>query len=273
VDLSFRRADLGFGGENDPAAARSGKQRALRLDDLAATCKAMVREQLKPRLELSFAAALQMAPSAQTWELALDPDDTEGQTLVFHYPRQVAQVGQAIPAYLHPQVRLETGARGEDWPAEDKEIVPYAAETHRELFGEPSCNVHVLAAIRTFCEKLTVLHACHHFPASRALRNRQSRHYYDVAKLHEAGIGQKALQYPGLLRAVAAHQCAFFRTGWAKYEEAVPGTLRLVPPESRREELEQDYEKMKEMVFGEPPTFAHILEVLAEFERTVNAGS
>src|SRR5205823_9226493 len=36
VDISFQRADLGFGGENDPAAARSGKQRAQRLDDLAA---------------------------------------------------------------------------------------------------------------------------------------------------------------------------------------------------------------------------------------------
>src|SRR5947209_767587 len=87
VDLSFQRADLGFGGENDPAAASSGKQRTRRLDELAAACNAMVRGQLRPRLEAAFAAALQTAPGPETWQLALDADDADGQTLVFHYPR------------------------------------------------------------------------------------------------------------------------------------------------------------------------------------------
>jgi hypothetical protein len=273
VDLSFQRADLGFGGENDPAAARSGKQRSQRLDDLAAACKAMVRDQLRPRLEESFAAALQTAPSPDTWQLALDMDDPDGQTLVFHYPGANSQTTQAIPAYLRPQVRLETGARGDHWPAEDREIASYAAETHREYFRVPSCRVHVLAASRTFCEKLTVLHAWHHASVARPLRARLSRHYYDVARLYETGIGTAALQEPDLLCLVAAHQAAFFRAGWAKYEEAVPGTLRLVPPEGRREELEQDYEMMKEMIFGDPPSFAHILEVVAEIERVANLPS
>jgi hypothetical protein len=129
----------------------------------------------------------------------------------------------------------------------------------------------VLAATRTFCEKLTVLHACHHAPADKPLRPRQSRHYYDVAKLFEAGIGKASLQEPELLRAVAKHQTAFFRSGWAKYEEAVPGTLRLIPPDFRRAELERDYDMMKEMIFGEPPPFAHILDVLAEVERLANS--
>jgi hypothetical protein len=273
VDVSFQRADLGFGGQNDPAAATSRKQREQRLDDLAAACRAMVHDQLRPRLEASFTAALQTMPSPETWQLAIDTDDPDGQTLVFHYPGANTQASQAIPAYLRPQVRLETGARGDHWPAEDKEIVSYAAGTHPQFFRKPSCRVHVLAAPRTFCEKLTVLHACHHSPAARPLRSRQSRHYYDVARLYETGIGKAALHEPQLLRLVAAHQAAFFRTGWARYEEAVPGTLRLIPPDGRREELERDYEMMKEMIFGEPPSFAHILEVVAEIERAANSAS
>jgi hypothetical protein len=158
-------------------------------------------------------------------------------------------------------------------PAEDREILPYAAEVHPEYFRAPSCRVHVLAASRTFCEKLTVLHACHHAPVSRPLRARQSRHYYGVARLYEAGIGKAALQEPDLLRVVAAHQAAFFRTGWAKYEEAVPGTLRLLPPDSRLAELEQDYEMMKEMIFGDPSSFARILEIVTEIERVANSAS
>lgn len=273
VDLSFRREDLGFGGENDPAAAQSGKQRVKRLEQLAEACNVMVRERFRPRLEESFSAALGTPASGETWDLGFDPDDAEGQTVVFHYPRRIARGGEAIPAYLRPQVRLETGARGEHWPAEEKGILPYAAETHREMFRDPGCMVHVLAAERTFCEKLTVLHACHHCPASKSLRGRQSRHYYDVARLYEVGIGKKALESAELLRAVSAHQAAFFRAAWANYEGAVPGTLRLVPPATRMAELEEDYEKMKEMIFGEPPAFAHILEVLVEIERSANAVS
>ena len=30
---------------------------------------------------------------------------------------------------------------------------------------------------------------------------------------------------------------------------------------------------MKEMIFGEPPSFAHILEVVAEIERAANSAS
>jgi hypothetical protein len=43
-----------------------------------------------------------------------------------------------------------------------------------------------------------------------------------------------------------------------------------VPPDERLSELEQDYRKMQEMIFGEPPSFEHLVEVLREIERQVN---
>jgi hypothetical protein len=73
-----------------------------------------------------------------------------------------------------------------------------------------------------------------------------------------------------LLLKVARHKEVFFPAAWARYADARPGTLRLVPPEVRLPELEQDYRKMNEMIFGEPPTFRHLLEVLREIESQVN---
>lgn len=35
--------------------------------------------------------------------------------------------------------------------------------------------------------------------------------------------------------------------------------------------LDDDYGKMREMIFGEVPPFGHILEVLGELERGINA--
>jgi hypothetical protein len=102
-------------------------------------------------------------------------------------------------------------------------------------------------------------------------KERQSRHFYDVVRLYEAGIGKRALADLKLLATVAAHQAVFFRSAWAKYEEAIPGSLRLVPPAHRRKEIEQDYRKMQEMLFGEQPSLDHLFGVLAEIERAVNA--
>ena len=49
--------------------------------------------------------------------------------------------------------------------------------------------------------------------------------------------------------------CRFFPAAWARYADAKPGTLRIVPPDARLPELEQDYRKMQEMIYGEPPAF------------------
>lgn len=47
----------------------------------------------------------------------------------------------------------------------------------------------------------------------------------------------------------------FYPRVWAKYQEAVPGTLKLVPPEYRFSALAADYEAMKDMLYGDVPSF------------------
>lgn len=272
VDLSFNRTALGFVGEKDPAQAPSKKKREGRLDDLRLACQTMIREQFAPKLVAAFTAALKTAPDADTWELTADPEDPDGQTLLFRYPKGLPQPTD-LPPYLRPVVRLEMGARGEQWPAVTADITPYAAEALPTLglWKKPASGVRALAAERTFWEKATLLHKWHHCPATRPLPDKQSRHYYDVVKLFQLDIGTKALGDLDLLRKVTAHQQVFFHTSWAKFEEAVPGTLRLVPPESRMKEIERDYEEMRrEMIFGDAPDLREVVTVLAEIESRVN---
>jgi len=106
---------------------------------------------------------------------------------------------------------------------------------------------------------------------NKTLSDRQSRHYYDVVRLYQRGIGQRALQDLELLKAVSRHKMVFFARAWAKFDEAIPGTLRLVPPVSRIPELERDYQYMREeMIFGDAPALGDILDLLREIERQVN---
>lgn len=273
VDLSFDRVALGYGGENDPTKAPSKKKREGKLDELRLACQEMIRDKFAPALVAVFSERLKAEPGAGTWELTNDPSDPDGQTLLFRFPKGLDQVAD-LPAYVRPIIRLEMGARGEQWPAVSADIRPYAAEAlpTLRLWKDPKSGVKVLSAERTFWEKATLLHKWHHCPATRSLPDKQSRHYYDVVKLYRLGVGTRAVEDLDLLRKVTAHQQVFFHTPWAKFEEAIPGTLRLVPPETRRKELAKDYDEMRrEMIFGDAPTLEELLTVLEEIENRVNA--
>ena len=271
VDLSFNREDLGFGGEHDPAQAGSRKKQQAQVESLVAATSEMIQTTLLPRLFSAFEAELK-SPPGESWQLELDSDDEDQQTILFHYPQSSQQRADDTLAYLRPNVRLEMGARGEHWPVVDGMVRPYAADDVPNVFQNPDCTVRAAAAERTFWEKATILHMWHHASSEKKLRDRQSRHYYDVVRLYEQQVGVNALNDLDLLRAVAKHKAVFFSRAWARFEEAVPGTLRLVPPESRIAELEQDYTRMRdEMIFGDAPTLAHLLEVLTEIENRVNS--
>lgn len=267
VDLAFDRADLGFGGDDDPAAASSRKKRQLAVKALAAKCEELVHGPLLERLTEHCANSLDGV--ADEW--SLEPDAEDPLTLNFVYPQKPADAAES--PYVRPMVRLEFGARSDHWPAEAAEVSPYLADEFGDRVSDPMCTVNVLAGARTFWEKATILHQWYHAPEDKPFPDRQSRHYYDVARLADHQICEDALNDTSLLGAVAAHKQVFFESAWPKYELARPGTLRLVPNPARMAILEADYDKMREMIFGEPPSMTHIIETLESLETRINGAS
>jgi len=70
---------------------------------------------------------------------------------------------------------------------------------------------------------------------------------------------------------VRRHDILFWTAKWASYETARPGTLRLIPLESRQKELKGDYQLLiKEMVFSSAPTFEETMGTLRLFEDNIN---
>ena len=67
-----------------------------------------------------------------------------------------------------------------------------------------------------------------------------------------------------------AFKTRFYPCGWANYEQARPGTFKLGPDEPHRLELEKDYDGMRVMIFGEVPSFASIIETVAQLEEEIN---
>ena len=195
---------------------------------------------------------------------------TDPQTAIFTYPR--SEPGSRIPKAIRPAVRLEMGARSDDWPAEYREIQPYAAEAFPAAFEiAATCHVPVLDAKRTFWEKATILHAEFHRPMGSAGTDGLSRHYYDVYQLSQRDIGRKALDRMDLLERVVAHKRLFFASAWAHYETATPGGFHLIPIDERMPALQADYARMREMIFGDAPAWEQIVRGLRELEDRMNA--
>ena len=263
IDLSFDRTDLGYTGERDPEREGLTRKAASKLiDALGADVEKHIADTLLPALRSAIAAHLG-EPAVGGWKLEIDGVDS--QTVNFHYPTALSEVDYAGMAYITPRVKLEFGARGDPWPTEQRRIQPYAADEFPSFFEEPSSTVTVLSARRTFWEKVTALHAESHRPPEAATPQYFSRHYYDVAMLLDTEEGRAASTDFDLLEQVAKHKAVFFRSSWASYDSARPGTLKLVPPETKLRELRADYRAMAPMMFDEKPLAFD--EVIARIQR------
>jgi len=73
-----------------------------------------------------------------------------------------------------------------------------------------------------------------------------------------------------LLEQVVAHKQHFFREAAAHYELAKKGTLRLAPSHQLQGALRKDYEKMREMYFGQEPDFDAVTSDIRELEKAFN---
>ncbi len=265
IDIVVDKNLLGFAGDASPDKAPSGKQRRRRLDALMAACRAWVQAMLRPTLERNFAQRL---GKSEAWSLIVDPDADDGQCLLFRYP---AAFPTTEAGYVRPVVKIELGARSDDWPSESRTIRPYVAEVFPEAIPDATVEVNTLSAERTFWEKAMLLHEETFRPADKPRKERMARHYYDVWRLITRGVADRAAADRALFDRVAEHREIFFRLSWVDYTTLRPGSLRLAPPAHHRDAWQRDYEEMAEpMFYGERPGFDEILRIVGDFERRYN---
>lgn len=265
IDLVIDKTWLGIGEGNDPESATTISQRKKRLTDLRHTTRERVAGSLRPALQMAFEAGL---PKGLTWSLELDPTVRDQQTLLFTYPRLAA----GSSGYLGAQVKIELGARGDITPARTCSVRSLVAEALPTLFADPEVMLRVLEPERTFLEKVALLHEeTFRDPAKGQRPTKLARHYYDVAKLIQAGVGQRALADGPLFDRVVAHRRVYFEQPGVDYDLMAQRRLRLVPDDSQMEVWGRDYEAMRgEMFYGTPPAWSEVIQVVRAWEQAFN---
>ena len=167
-------------------------------------------------------------------------------------------------------VRLEIGALAAWTPTTQSEIISYAAQQYGRIFQNPSTSVLTVMPERTFWEKVTILHK-EAFRTNGNFPARYSRHYYDLFCMDASPVKAAAFRNLDLLARVVTFKDRFYPAGNAHHDLAKPGTMRLLPPEDCLPVLRDDYAHMRNMLFGEIPSFEEIMTCIARLEKEINS--
>jgi hypothetical protein len=149
-------------------------------------------------------------------------------------------------------------------------IVPYVAEILPARLNQMDAEIRVLNIERTFWEKATILHKYAHYPDTKEVPERQSRHFFDFYCLLNSDGKAKALANVDLLEKVAAHKNIYFKAAWANYLTAKKGSLKLIPEEKVMKAMEADYKAMSEMFAGVVPSWDEIISGIEKFQKEFN---
>jgi len=192
----------------------------------------------------------------------LEMDENDELTVLFTYPAIYND------KYIIPRIRLEIGALAARLPIEEKAVTPYVEDYLKDSISGYEFKVNVISAVRTLFEKMTILHG----EANRISNHpiRYARHYYDVYKMVNTPLLNEALANIELLKDVVEFKMKFYRSPRSKYEEILEGNLKLVPSDNTISIFEKDYEEMKQMFFGEIPTFQDVIQKLKTTEIIIN---
>ena len=177
--------------------------------------------------------------------------------------------------YAAPTIQLEFGARA---TGEPHQVHSIACDIAPLIDGVefPVARPLVMAAQRTFWEKATAAHV--YCLQGRLRGERYARHWYDLAALARSVHYENSVSDRALALAVARHKSVFFAEKDAAgnridYNQAVTGTLQLVPAGEPLKALERDYSAMLEdgLLSGVQPSFAELMELCRAIEQRLHS--
>lgn len=256
IDLSLNMDYLGF---PEPKKTEGSNALKRRLKALSVSADNVVENILLPNLSTSLSLI------HDDFEVKIDP--ASSQNILITYPLSLSETDYINCDYVLPRVLLETGGRSGFDPHENHKLYPMAMQAWQH--AHDSFDVSVLHISRTFFEKITLLHELNSW-GEGGLRERQSRHIYDIHMIHQHH--PEIVNNLDLLEVVRVHKEKYFKRPKARWELAIPGTLDLVPKDAVYKGLQDDWNKMDAMFPDQkvPFTFTQLIASIQQISNKIN---
>jgi hypothetical protein len=156
-------------------------------------------------------------------------------------------------------------------PSHKTVVTSFAAEKYPTLFGQSGTEVLTIDVERTFWEKTTILHKIANFPEGKVLPLRYARHLYDVYSMGNSWVKEAAFKRKELLEKDVVFKQKFYYAKSAHYETATLGCIQLLPGDGLMKELSDDYQAMRNMIYGKIPEFEEITTYLEKLQNEIHA--
>jgi len=261
ITVDYRALSQHIGDTFDPFTGSASNNQIRKYSDrLKAGLKTYAAENVIPYIQ----GQVDKLPHSE--KLTIEHSD-DGEKIWIHFPSVVEEQDD----YLKSSILIELGGRNIIDPNAVHTVTPDIASllNHQDLIF-PSAKTVVLAPERTFWEKATLIHAECSRGTMKANPERLSRHWHDLYLLFQSEIGQSALDNLDLLNDVIKYKKCFFRSSFANYDACLTNNFKLIPETSALTELEKDYRNMRDMIYGEAPSFETIIGSLTNLEKTLN---
>jgi predicted nucleotidyltransferase component of viral defense system len=173
--------------------------------------------------------------------------------------------------YIKNVIILEISGRSMKEPIENVEIQSLIdASFPQATFAEKPFAINVVAAERTFLEKVCLLHEEFSKPVELIRVERMSRHLYDIAQMLDTSIVEKALHNKELHKSIIAHRRMFIAMKDFDYDTLLPATINIIPPETVIAKWNDDYRKMQTMIYGKSLSFDEMIDRIKQFNERIN---
>ena len=157
-----------------------------------------------------------------------------------------------------------------EWVSVDTEDDMVVNFYYPDIFSQKDTSVLTIDVERTFWEKLTILHKIANFPEGKPLPARYARHLYDVYNMGNSWVKERAFDRKELLEKDVAFKQKFYYAKGAHYETATLGSIMILPGESIHKALAEDYQAMRNMIYGAAPDFEDILAFLEKLQAEIH---
>ena len=258
IDIAIQRDFLGFDGSLSKTQI-SDKLRRAACSFVRDKLQFDIAKQLENheiRLDL-FSVRVNITPVTTT-----DPEIIE-----VHYKSHYNEL-----SYLEPIVKIEVSGRSMIEPLQKVAMQSLVDKEFPDAsFADTSFEVNSVVPERTFLEKIFLLHEEFAKPQKFMRTERMSRHLYDLAKLDDAGIAEKALNNKELYNSIVEHRRIFVGLKDFDYDTLAPRTIKIIPPDFIISEWQQDYKTLCEtMIYGESLPFNKLIDKIKQLNETIN---
>lgn len=207
--------------------------------------------------------------SVEVETIRKDMPDTDPQTIYVSYK----SLFEPNP-YLPDRVKIEFSVRSQKDP-NDCRVMQTILNSYfpNDIYGEVLFEVATIQPNRTFIEKILLLHEEYNRKDESKMRTyRMSRHYYDLYRINKAY--SNTLTNVLFIEDIIEHRKFYSRLRHFDYNSLCVGQIAIIPSETILMKLKSDYDEMaKEMMYGDVPTFAEVVNTVKIIQDAFNQKS